>query len=103
MFGSQHLACCAVNTSYAGGDMYFTCHVTQQDHSIEMSCIFMGKSSSQYVTTLKSLLTIGILIVKEAVAQRFSVEKVFLEISQSLLEITCARVSFLIKLQALAC
>ena len=36
----------------------------------------------------------------EAVAQRCSVKKVFLEISQNSLENTCARVSFLIKLQA---
>ena len=34
----------------------------------------------------------------EAVAQRCSVKKVFLEISQNSLENTCARVSFLIKL-----
>ena len=37
----------------------------------------------------------------EAVAQRCSVKKVFLEISQNLQENTCARVTFLIKLQAL--
>ena len=36
----------------------------------------------------------------EAVIQRCSVKKVFLEISQNLQENTCARVSFLIKLQA---
>ena len=36
----------------------------------------------------------------EAVVWRCSVEKVFLEISQNLQENTCARVSFLIKLQA---
>ena len=36
----------------------------------------------------------------EAVAQRCSVKKVFLEISQNSQENTCARVSFLIKLQA---
>ena len=36
----------------------------------------------------------------EAVARRCSVKKVFLEMSQSLQENTCARVSFLIKLQA---
>ena len=36
----------------------------------------------------------------EAVAQRRSVEKVFLKISQNSQENTCARVSFLIKLQA---
>ena len=36
----------------------------------------------------------------EAVVQRCSVKKVFLEISQNSQENTCARVSFLIKLQA---
>ena len=40
------------------------------------------------------------LVLLEAVVQRFSVEKVFLEISQNSQENTCARVSFLIKLQA---
>ena len=43
--------------------MYFVCHVTPQNHSAEMSCIFIGESSFQHVTTLKSLVTIGILIV----------------------------------------
>ena len=36
----------------------------------------------------------------EGVARRWSVKKVFLEISQNLKENTCNRVSFLIKLQA---
>ena len=36
----------------------------------------------------------------EAVAQRYSVKKVFLEIFQNSLENTCARASFLTKLQA---
>ena len=36
----------------------------------------------------------------EAVAQRCSIEKGFLEISQNSQENTCARASFLIKLQA---
>ena len=36
----------------------------------------------------------------EAVAQRYSVEKVFLEFSQNSQGNTCARVSFLITLQA---
>ena len=44
--------------------MYFICHVTQQDHSVEMSCVFMGESSSPHATTLKSLVTICILMVK---------------------------------------
>ena len=35
----------------------------------------------------------------QAVAQRWSVKKVFLEISQNSQESACARVSFLIKLQ----
>ena len=39
----------------------------------------------------------------KAVVQRCSVKKVFLEISQNSLENTCARDSFLIKLQAEAC
>ena len=38
----------------------------------------------------------------EAVIQRCSLEKLFLEISQNSQENTCARVSFLIKLQVLA-
>ena len=38
----------------------------------------------------------------EAVVQRCSVKKVFLKISQNSQENTCARVYFLIKLQALA-
>ena len=39
----------------------------------------------------------------EAVVQRFSVKKLFLKISQNSQEDTCARVSFLIKLQAKVC
>ena len=38
--------------------------------------------------------------VSEAVSQRFSAKNVFLEISQNSQENICARVSFLIKLQA---
>ena len=38
--------------------------------------------------------------ISEAVARRCSVKKVFLEISQNLLENVCGIVSFLIKLQA---
>ena len=48
--------------------MYFICHVTPQDHSIEVSSIFMGESFSQHVTTLKSWVAIGILIVKREYA-----------------------------------
>ena len=37
---------------------------TQQDHSVEMSCITMGESSSKHVTILKSLIITDILIVR---------------------------------------
>ena len=52
---------------------------------------------------LKKLKKLPIVIIKwtaEAVTQRCSIKKVFLEISQNSQENTCARVSFLIKLQA---
>ena len=39
----------------------------------------------------------------EAVAQRCSVKEMFLEISQNSQENTCARVSLLIKFQAIGC
>ena len=45
----------------------------------------------------------GIEQLSEAVAQRCSINKVFLEILQNLQENTCASASFLIKLQAEAC
>ena len=41
--------------------------------------------------------------ITEAVTRKCSVKKVFLKISQNLQENICARVSFLIKLQASAC
>ena len=76
MFGPltlcQHLAYCGVHTSYAGEDMYFICHVTQQDNSAEMSRVFIGESPSPHITTLKSLVTIGILIVKRKDASKTS-------------------------------
>ena len=60
----HHLAYCGVDTSSASGDMYFICHVTEQDHSVEMSCVYMSENSLLDVTTLKHLVTMGILIVK---------------------------------------
>ena len=45
---------------------------------------------------------INIMVSSEAAVQRCSVKKAFLEISQNSEENTCAKVSFLIKLQALA-
>ena len=44
--------------------MYFICHMTPQSRSVEISYIFTGESTSQHVTTLKSLVTIDILIVR---------------------------------------
>ena len=41
------------------------------------------------------------MLLAEAVIRRYSVKKLFLEISQNSWENTCDRVSFLIKLQAL--
>ena len=32
---------CCVHTSSAGGDIYFTCHLTRQDHSVEILCIYI--------------------------------------------------------------
>ena len=49
---------------------------------------------------LKSIISFEQNITSEAVVWRCSVEKVFLEISQNSQENTCARVSFLITLQA---
>ena len=46
------------------GDMYFICHLTSQDQTIEVLRKFMGGSSLHYVTTLKILVAIGILLVK---------------------------------------
>ena len=61
---SQHLSLLGVPRSSAIADMYFICHVTSQDQSIELSCKIMGRSSTRYATTLKSLMTIVNLIAK---------------------------------------
>ena len=52
------------------------------------------KSSGRYTFFMNST---------EAVAQRCSVKKLFLEISQNSYQNTCVRISFLIKLQASTC
>ena len=57
---SQWLAEIADHGSSASGDiMFLLCHVTSQDHVIKESCEFIGRSSSWYVTTLTSLVTMG--------------------------------------------
>ena len=55
------------------------------------------------MATYYSLFNSYLIYSSEAVTQRCSVKKVFLEISQNSQENTCARVSFLIKLQASTC
>ena len=57
-----------------------------------MQTFIIGDFGNFVIMTLKDHL--------EAVAQRISVKKMFLEISQNSQENNCARVSFLIKLQA---
>ena len=52
------------------------------------------KSNGRYIFFLKST---------EAVAQRCSVKKLFIEISQNSYQNTCVRVSFFVKLQASIC
>ena len=44
--------------------MHLICHVKLQDHMIKQSCDFMGAKSSLYVTTLPSLVAIGIVVVE---------------------------------------
>ena len=59
---ARYLVC--VYRSSASGDMYFICHLTLQYQPIDLSCKFMGGSSSRYMSTLTSLVTIVILIIK---------------------------------------
>ena len=48
----------------ANGDIkYLTCDVTSQNHVIEGSCKFLSGSSSWYVTSLPSLVAMGIVVV----------------------------------------
>ena len=64
-----------------------TMQLPQIIHQQFLTAIHVGSSARSFAAT-------------EAVVQRCSVKKVFLEISQNSQENTCARVSFLIKLQA---
>ena len=56
--------------------------------------------ATNLVLTIAIQMSVKIQMIIEAVVQRCSVKKRFLEISQNSQESTCARVSFLIKLQA---
>ena len=66
---------------------------------VEVTNIFTRDYELDFILIWKLLL----LSFLEAVTRRFFVKKVFLEISQNSQENTCARVSFLINLQAAAC
>ena len=57
MFGG-HLS------STSGDIKYLICHVTSQNHVFEGSCNFLSGSFSWYVTTLPSLVAIGIVVVE---------------------------------------
>ena len=64
-----------------------------------MSVMLLTESKIFNKVSLNLKIKIVVLVLAEAVAQRCSVKKVFLEISQNSQENTCARASFLIKLQ----
>ena len=60
---SHHLAMFGEHCSNASGNIkYLTFHVTLQNHVIEGSTNFMSGSSSWYITTLPSLVVIGIVV-----------------------------------------
>ena len=71
--------------------MHFICHVTQQDHSVEISCVFMGEGFSLHVTTLKILMTIAILIVEKKNASSKTSYKCVLTLKNSVDWITTWR------------
>ena len=62
---SHHFAMFGEYWSNSSGDIkYFVCHLTAQNPVIEGSSNFMSWNSSQYVTTLLSLVTIGIVAIE---------------------------------------
>ena len=61
---SHHLTTFGSHWSIANGNKYSIWRVTLQNHVIEGSSNFMSESSSWYVTTLSSLVKIGIKVVQ---------------------------------------
>ena len=62
---SYHLAMFGGHLSSAMGDMkYLLSHVTSQNHANKESDKFMCGSSSLHVTTLPSLVAVGIVVVE---------------------------------------
>ena len=45
-------------------EILFICHITLENNPIKESFKFMGESSLQYLTSLTSLVTLGVLIVE---------------------------------------
>ena len=61
---SHHLAMFGNHGSSASGNIkYLIFHVNSQNHLIEGSCKFMNETSLLYVTTMPSLVTIGIVVI----------------------------------------
>ena len=65
------------------------------------ACLYRTVFQKNFLKVMDGYLTEPVL--SEAVARRCSVKKVFLKIPQNSQENTCARVSYLIKLQASSC
>ena len=62
---SHHLAMFSGHWFSTSGDIkYLTCHLTLQNHVIEGSRNLMKVSSSWYITTLPSLVAVGIVAVE---------------------------------------
>ena len=62
---SHHLAMLDGHWSSAKGDIkYLACHVNLYNHVTEGSSNFLIGSSSSYITTLPSLIAIGIAVVE---------------------------------------
>ena len=101
---------CGIRGLRVNGKPHFLCSVISSNSfqnkmtvSTDLMIIMNWKSlCSRNVFRKQNLdkLFVGKLHYSEAVAQRCSVKKLFLEISQNSRENTCVRVSFLIKLQA---
>ena len=62
---SHYLPMLGDHQSGASGDMkYEICRVSSQNHVIEESCNYLSGCSSWYITTLPSLVAIGIVVVE---------------------------------------
>ena len=76
------------------------CEIFKNTYRAPLDHCFWNSWGALTLSTFQTRFPKQNLLFPEAVAQRCSVKKVFLEIAQNSQENTCARVSFLIKLQA---